>query len=236
MDVNSLSITAQSADLSLATHSAAWRIALALLSSYLLGAIPTGYLAGRLLKGIDIRTLGSGNVGATNVFRNLGARAGAVVLAVDMGKGLLAVTLVPVLMGLVPNHLDTLACGLVAVLGHDYTCFLGFKGGKGVATSAGVLLGLETWATLLSLGAFGLVVAVTRMVSAGSLAAAALLPAFIYLFPGSKGEIGNGKYTLYLAMGLVVLVWVKHIPNIKRIFAGTENRFGGKKKEEDSRG
>jgi glycerol-3-phosphate acyltransferase PlsY len=235
MDANALTLTAQSADLAMSVQNPLWRIALALLASYLLGAIPTGYLAGRLLKGVDIRTLGSGNVGATNVLRNLGAKAGAAVLAIDMAKGLLAVILVPRLLGLAPNHWDTLACGLVAVLGHDYTCFVGFKGGKGVATSAGLLLGLEPVATVLALLVFILAILASRMVSLGSLLAGLALPFFIFLFPTSGGEIGTHHLALYLAIFLVALLWIKHIPNIKRILAGTENRLGAQK-QEDGRG
>jgi glycerol-3-phosphate acyltransferase PlsY len=236
MDANAISLTAQSADLALAGQNPLWRVALALAISYLLGAIPTGYLAGRLLKGVDIRQLGSGNVGATNVFRNLGAKAGVAVLLVDMAKGLLAVTLVPRLLSLAPNHWDTLACGLVAVLGHDYTCFLNFKGGKGVATSAGLLLGLEPAATVLALLVFAAVTLAGRMVSLGSLLAALSLPFFMFLFPTSGGEIGKHHLALYLGILLVALVWLKHIPNIRRILAGTEHRFGSRRGGEGGHG
>lgn len=215
------------------------RILLAVLASYLLGSIPTAYIAGRLLRGIDIRTQGSGNVGATNVFRVLGPKPGAAVLAIDMAKGALAVTAVPALFGLVPNHWDTLACGLVAVLGHDFTVFLRFKGGKGVATSCGVFLGLEPVATVLALAVFAGTVWSSRMISLGSLLAAASLPLFIFLVPTSKGEIGNRHWVLYLALLLVVVLWVKHIPNIKRILAGTESKFnpkGGEAKKEEGNG
>jgi acyl phosphate:glycerol-3-phosphate acyltransferase len=137
--------------------------ALQLLAAYLMGAIPFAYLAGRALRGIDIRRHGSGNVGATNVMRVLGKGPGAAVLALDMGKGALAAAWLP---GLAAPPLEAwpAVLGLAAVLGHSYTCFLGFKGGKGVATSAGVLLGLAPVATLGALLAFALVLAFSRMV------------------------------------------------------------------------
>lgn len=196
---------------------AVWQVA----AAYLLGAVPFAYLAGRLLKGLDIRQHGSGNVGATNVFRVLGKGPGAAVLALDMAKGWLAAAWLPSLAPL-PTAAWPALLGLAAVLGHSYTCFLGFRGGKGVATSAGVLLGLAPWATLGALLVFALVLGLSRMVSAGSLAAALALPPLAWRQHGLEAPV------FWLSLGLAALVWVKHIPNIRRILAGTENRVGGK--------
>lgn len=226
---------------------------LQLLAAYLLGAIPFAYVAGRRLKGLDIRQHGSGNVGATNVFRVLGRGPGAAVLALDMAKGWLAAAWLPTLgagsaanafFSGSPSDKPWWPCvlGLAAVLGHSYTAFLGFKGGKGVATSAGVFLGLAPWSTLTVLGLFGLTLAATRMVSAGSLLGALALPGAVAWFrewrpaaaPAHMIESMGAAWSpqvrpvFWLALGLAVLVWVRHIPNLKRIWAGTENRVGGK--------
>jgi glycerol-3-phosphate acyltransferase PlsY len=223
---------------------------LQLLLAYLLGSIPFAYIAGKRYKGLDLRQHGSGNLGATNVFRVLGRGPGIAVLLLDMGKGVVAVTLLPHLghanrfaalfsSGPAEQAWWPCALGLAAVLGHSYTVFLGFKGGKGVATSAGVFLGLAPWATLCVLGVFLAVFLVGRMVSLGSLLAAAALPALVAAFKewspaASKPSLDDlmaGGWSLqarpvfYLAVGLALLVWLKHIPNIKRIAAGTESRF-----------
>jgi glycerol-3-phosphate acyltransferase PlsY len=193
--------------------------ALQLLAAYLLGAIPFAYIAGKALKGIDIRQHGSGNVGATNVLRVLGKGPGAAVLAMDMAKGCLAAAWLPTLAP-APFVGWAAVLGLAAVLGHSYTCFLSFKGGKGVATSAGVFFGLAPLAMLGVVAVFILVFAVGRMVSAASLAAALCLPALVLYFYGAADPI------FWLALILAVIVWVRHIPNLKRIVAGTEPRFG----------
>jgi glycerol-3-phosphate acyltransferase PlsY len=215
--------------------------------AYGLGSIPFAYVAGRLLRGIDIRQHGSGNTGATNVFRVLGPGPGVAVLLADVAKGAAAVLLLP---KLAPagfwDQLNGLwwpcALGLAAVLGHTYTVFLGFKGGKGVATSLGVFLALAPWATLVVLAVFGAVFLSSRMVSAGSLAGAAVLPlAVVWFREWQPSRLGRGlgdllggwgwrmRPVFWLALLLAVFVWVKHIPNIRRILAGTENRFGAKK-------
>jgi glycerol-3-phosphate acyltransferase PlsY len=230
-------------------------IALAqLLLAYLLGSIPSAWLAGKWVKGIDIREHGSGNMGATNVFRVLGPGPGVAVLLADIAKGAAAVLLLPLLAS--PASFDwlrtsqTLASsawwpcllGLAAVLGHTYTIFLGFKGGKGVATSLGVFLGLAPLATLVVVAVFGVIFWATRMVSAGSLAASAILPSAVVLFKewrpwgyreafylgfdAAREETWATRPVLCLAMVLALLVWLKHVPNIKRILAGTENRIG----------
>ena len=227
---------------------------LQILIAYLLGALPFAYWAGRLLKGLDIRQHGSGNVGATNVFRVLGKGPGIVVLVLDILKGFIAVYWLPKLgapsgasawisSGPMSQAWWPCLLGLAAVLGHSYTCFLGFKGGKGVATSAGVFLGLAPLATASAIGIFIVVFALSRMVSAGSLAAALALPPLVAYFkewsPAAAVPTLSDQFrgdndplarpVLWLAVALALVVWIRHIPNIKRILAGTENRFGKKK-------
>lgn len=228
--------------------------ALQVLIAYLLGALPFAYWAGRLLRGLDIRQHGSGNVGATNVFRVLGRAPGIVVLALDILKGFAAVYWLPRLgapsgaaawisSGPLSQAWWPCLLGLAAVLGHSYTCFLGFKGGKGVATSAGVFLGLAPYATLCTITVFLVVFAASRMVSAGSLLAALALPGLVAAFkewrPAASTQSLSDQFrgagdplarpVLWLAVALGLVVWIRHIPNIKRILAGTENKFGKKK-------
>jgi len=193
----------------------------ALVLSYLLGALPTGYLVGRL-RGLDIRTLGSGNTGATNVMRTLGLPAGVMVLIIDAAKGFLAVAWVP---GLTPYpEFDWLrvACGLAAVLGHTFTLFLKFKGGKGVATTGGVLLALAPMAGVAALLIFACIVALTKTVSAGSLISALLLPPLVWIL----GEAGQGYSILLMSLLLAVLIIVRHSGNIQRLRNGTEHKIG----------
>lgn len=215
--------------------------ALAALVAYLLGSIPTGFLVARA-KGVDIRTVGSGNIGATNALRVLGKPAGICVLTVDALKGFLAVVLVvhwfPQLHQMAPGlfagddgssgHLREvigIVAGIFAVLGHNYTCWLGFKGGKGIATSAGVLTALVPWALLIILSVWILLSAVTRYVSIGSIAASATLPFATWLT--------TRDWTLTLVTGAMgVLAIYKHKGNIQRLLGGTEPRIGQRKPQE----
>ncbi|WP_437807548.1 glycerol-3-phosphate 1-O-acyltransferase PlsY [Sorangium sp. So ce1078] len=191
--------------------------AIYLVLAYLLGAIPTGYLFARFVRGIDIRTVGSGNIGATNVLRAFGWRPGLAVMAADMAKGALAAGPLGWWLSAAPGGWVAAAGGLIAVLGHDYTVFLGMRGGKGVATSCGVLLVLAPRSTLATLALFAVVVRATRMVSAGSLAGALALPALLWLLGERDAPV------LCLSLLLCAFIWLKHIPNIRRIIAGTES-------------
>jgi len=203
-------------------------IALAI-GAYVLGSIPTGYLIAQA-KGIDIRTVGSGNIGATNVFRFLGKPAGVFVLVFDGLKGFaacawLADTLLQT-FHLNPGNTDylRLVAGLAVVLGHNYTFWLNFKGGKGIATSAGVLAAIVPWALLIILSLWIILFALTRYVSVGSLAASFTLPFATWLTTKS--------WTLTLvtaAMGALAIY--KHKGNIQRLLSGTENRVGAPKKQ-----
>lgn len=190
--------------------------------AYLCGSVPTGFLVARA-KGIDIRKVGSGNMGATNVFRTLGKGPGILVLLIDAAKGALPVLLLVLLFddtGADPVWLKLISA-LVAVLGHNYTCWLGFKGGKGIATSAGVLAALVPQAFLITLATWVVVFAVSRYVSLASVAAAGILPVATVLTRQPVPIIG-----LNLLLGLLA-IW-KHKPNIERLLAGTENRIGKK--------
>lgn len=201
---------------------------LTIVVAYLLGSVPTGFLVGRA-KGIDIRTIGSGNIGATNVFRYFGKFAGLLVLLGDALKGLLAVLLVPrlawVIFGAPGDALNRewleIVAGLAAILGHNYTCWLRFKGGKGIATSAGVLVALVPYALLIILGVWIVVLALTRFVSLASICASFTLPFATW--------ITGGSFTMIAITGaMTVLAIYKHKPNIERLLKGTESRIGKK--------
>ncbi|MDD5634843.1 MAG: glycerol-3-phosphate 1-O-acyltransferase PlsY [Candidatus Omnitrophica bacterium] len=196
-----------------------------LLLAYVLGSIPTAYVFGKVLKGIDIREYGSGNVGATNVFRVMGKWPAIIVFIIDFLKGFLAVTLVPLLMQkffsvINPDRYDYVITfsGVAAIAGHIWTCFLKFKGGKGVATTAGVMIGI---APLIFVG--GLIVWTAafyswRYVSLASLIAATSLPVFA-LFSG------KGFPFVIFCCALCIVGVYSHRENIKRLIQGKENKF-----------
>jgi glycerol-3-phosphate acyltransferase PlsY len=201
--------------------------------AYLLGSVPSGYWAGRWLKGIDIREHGSGSTGATNVLRTLGKLPALIVLIVDVLKGVGAIALVPWIYGLaqvqawMPAALDLVVwqawlvplAGIAALLGHSKSVFLNFTGGKSVATSLGVLLAMNWQVGLGTLGVFLLVLAVSRIVSLGSIVGAIAVSVLMLLtrqpFP-------------YLLFGLAggIYVIVRHRTNMQRLIAGTEPRIG----------
>ena len=202
-------------------------------AAYLLGSIPTGFLVGKA-RGIDIRTVGSGNIGATNVVRSLGKGPGTLVLLADALKGWVAVQVAaPLIARLVsgapaPDLEDYLriVAGITVILGHNYTCWLGFKGGKGIATSAGVLLALVPWALLIIVGVWILAFSITHYVSVGSIAASFTLP-FATWFTTSPHDAGLTAVTAALG----VLAICKHRRNVQRLLDGTEHRVQFKKKE-----
>ena len=200
---------------------------LTVLGAYLLGSIPTGFLVARW-KNVDITKVGSGNIGATNVFRILGKGPGIFVLVTDAAKGAVAVLFVPglavALSGAGSVWLPAVAA-VSAVLGHNFTCWLRFKGGKGIATSAGVMAALVPEAFLVIVAAWIVVFALSRYVSLASIAAAVVLPPATYLTVRSDLQWPLVGLTTLLA---VLAVW-RHKPNIQRLLAGTENRFGKKK-------
>lgn len=199
---------------------------LALLAAYAIGSIPAAYLAG-MSRGIDLRKHGSGNLGATNVFRVLGPRIGSVVFAFDMAKGA-----VPVLylwhwidpdLRLLGEWVPIL-CGLAAIAGHVRPLWLGFsKGGKGVATAGGVFLALAPLEASLAIAGFALTLLVSGFVSLGSMVAAVLLPVLLFIRFGPLSPL------FMLCAVIALFVFWTHRANIERLRQGTENRFGTKR-------
>lgn len=200
--------------------------------AYLFGSIPTGYLAGKYLQGIDIREHGSGSTGATNVLRTIGKKAAIAVLAIDMLKGAIAVFLVKVictssLSEFVPNSwqpwLITITA-LMAVIGHSKSVWLNFSGGKSVATSLGVLLVMNPIVALSTLGTFGVMLAISRIVSLSSVTGAVAVGILMILLK---------QPTPYIIFGVLcgVYVIVRHKTNLQRLLAGTEPKIGQKLSE-----
>jgi len=209
-------------------------ILLTLLIAYLIGSLPTALIAGKLLKKIDIREHGSGNAGATNVFRVLGWKAGLVVLLIDMFKGFACVWWIPSLAVVNPDsfiYIQILA-GIAAIAGHIWTIFAKFRGGKGVGTAAGVFLGLQPGPVMICLIIFIGVVYKSRYVSLGSMIAAFLLP-IILLIQKYFLQVEIPMPMIVLSILLAVLIIITHRSNINRLIQGTESEFSfGKKKEE----
>ena len=185
---------------------------------YLLGSMPNGYLAGRWLKGIDLRQCGSGSTGATNVLRNVGKGPALAVFLLDVGKGALAVLLAKS-FGL--NDWVHVLAGLAALAGHIWPVWLGWKGGKAVATGLGMFLGLAWPVGLACFGLFMAVISISRIVSLSSVVAAIGLPVLMLISGGSSA---------YLVVSLVASLMVlwRHRSNIERLIAGTEPRIGAK--------
>ena len=201
--------------------------AVLLVGSYLLGSIPFGYLAGRLVA-IDIRQAGSGNVGATNVVRVLGKGYGYPVFALDVLKGFAAVKIAMLMApGRPPEWNSPQMFGILAavssVLGHLYPPWLKFKGGKGVATSAGALLALTPVATLIGVAIWIIVFWLTRYVSLASITAAIVLPIVILVV--SSRDQNKGKLLVYASACVAVVVIWRHRSNVSRLMRGTEPRF-----------
>ncbi|HEU4585723.1 MAG TPA: glycerol-3-phosphate 1-O-acyltransferase PlsY [Gemmatimonadaceae bacterium] len=195
--------------------------AVGILFAYLLGGIPAAYLAGRLVKGIDLRKHGSGNLGATNVYRVLGAKAAVPVFLFDIAKGAAAVALLPRLTTSPHAAIWALVYGLAAIAGHMRSPYLGWSsGGKGVATALGVFVALVPWATLTALAAWLAVFALSRFVSLASLASAVVLPLAIVVFDGVRSPV----FVLSVVVSLAV-IWM-HRANIERLRHGQEHRVG----------
>ena len=200
------------------------------LIAYLLGSIPTGFLVAKA-RGFDIRTVGSGNIGATNVFRILGKPAGIFVLLTDAAKGWMAVFVVAKLMsawfypaaGSTAREWFAICAGVAAILGHNYTCWLYFKGGKGIATSAGVLGALVPGPFLIILSVWIIIFALTRYVSLASISAA-------FTLPFAAWAVGDSLTIIFVAAALTALAIYKHKANIKRLIDGTEGKIILKKR------
>lgn len=213
---------------------------LVLAGGYLLGSLPTGWLAGRWLAGIDLRQLGSGSTGATNVLRQLGKGPALVVFLVDLLKGTATVLLAKALLqpggGFTPStDWWVVAAGLAALAGHSWPVWLGWKGGKAVATGLGMLLGLVPAVGLACFGTFLACLALSRIVSLSSVVAALSLP---LLMLAAFAGAGTGVRPAYLALALLttaLVVW-RHRSNLQRLMAGEEPRLGQKTPPEDAAG
>jgi glycerol-3-phosphate acyltransferase PlsY len=198
-------------------------------AAYLLGSIPTGFLLMRLFRHQDIRSFGSGNIGATNVLRSGGKSLGAATFVLDMLKGSASVLLCGLLAAvLTPDmpHRDAQAlAALCAVLGHMFPIWLRFKGGKGVATGFGVFLVAAPVAALISISLFAVIFAFTRYVSLASIIGAASFPIFAWITV--RGE--RSWFFIAVQSAVALLIIVKHHQNIRRLLAGTESRIGARK-------
>jgi glycerol-3-phosphate acyltransferase PlsY len=198
---------------------------LLLVLAYLLGSLPTGYLAGKWLKGIDIRTVGSGSTGATNVLRTLGKPAGIIVFAIDVLKGVAAILLARTFASAALQDWIVVLAGLLGVIGHSKPIWLGFKGGKSVAIGLGIILAIDWRVGLSAFGIFLASILVTRIVSISSIAAAVGVLVLMYIFqPGLP-------YMLFAAIASTYVI-VRHRTNIQRILAGTEPKIGQKLPQE----
>lgn len=191
---------------------------MALLAAYLLGSVSFGYMAGKLLCGIDIRKYGSGNAGTTNILRTLGTGPAVAVLMLDAGKGLTAVLLAKALTG---DANMMMLSAIAAVAGHNWPVFHGFRGGRGIATSIGVFLGLAPAVILIATAIGVTIIAVTRYVSLGSIIGSAMIPVLMLIFRMPP------SYTMLGIILAAFAIW-RHRQNISRLLAGTENKLGKK--------
>ena len=196
---------------------------LLVVASYLIGAIPTSYVVARAVRGIDLREHGSGNLGATNAYRVLGWRAATPIFIVDIAKGWFPAFFFPQWDNAAAPEW-ALAYGAAAIVGHVWSIYVGLRGGKGVATGAGVFLALAPAAVLIALAVWGALVFLTGYVSLASIVAAAIMPILVFLFTGT-GPV------LWLAIGLATFVVFAHRANMGRLMRGEEHRFGRKKAE-----
>jgi glycerol-3-phosphate acyltransferase PlsY len=194
---------------------------LGLAAAYVLGSIPWAYLAGKAIKGIDLRTVGSGNLGATNVYRSLGAPVAVLVLLLDAGKGFVPARFFAAWTQANPPELWAIAFGVAAIVGHVRPVFLLWKGGgKGVATAAGVFLALAPVPVAIAIGVFVAVVASFRYISLGSIVAAAALPLATLAVTGPRAPL------FYVSLGICLFVCWTHRTNIARLRRGEEPKFG----------
>ncbi len=209
---------------------------LSLIASYLVGSIPTALIAGKIIGGIDIREHGSGNAGATNVYRLFGMKPYLAVLGIDMLKGFMAVAVVADFgAGFFSTERTGLYCGLAAVAGHIWTVFAGFKGGKGVATAAGVFFGLNAPVAAGAIAVYLIVTLTTKYVSLGSIMAAACAPIFLIVDEMVFG--GNvPSEMIAAAFALAGLIVYTHRENIGRLMKGEERKTDFLKREKRSEG
>jgi len=198
------------------------RIAILIACAYLLGSLPFGLMVGRWVRGVDIRKFGSGNIGFSNVLRVLGPGPASLVLVGDTLKGVIPVVVgrrLLVSWGVSPADLWVLAVALAAILGHSFSVFCGFRGGRAVATALGTLLGLCWPSALIALSIWLALVAATRYISLGSMVAALSVPTYIALAHRPPSWIAFWS-------AIALLIVVRHLPNIKRLLSGTETKIG----------
>ena len=194
---------------------------LLVLLAYLVGATPTSHWVGRGIYGVDLRKVGSGNLGATNTFRVLGWKAALPVVLVDVAKGWLPAWLFPALDSVASPAVWTLVYGGAAILGHVFSVWVAFRGGKGVATSGGVFLAIAPWAVLLAFGVWLVTLLLSRMVSLASILAAFTIPVAVAVTPHEGGT----PVLAFTATLAAFVIWA-HRANLRRILAGEEHRFG----------
>ena len=193
---------------------------LILFLGYLFGSFPSGYLAGRIAKGIDIRSLGSGSTGATNVLRHIGKRAAITVFLLDVFKGVLAILLAKYFQ---LNDSWQVAIGLSTLIGHIWPVWLNWKGGKAVATGLGIFLGLSWQVGLSTLGIFIIMITLFRIVSLASVSAALALPLIMFLsFKNSNFSL---PFLVISLLAMTLVIW-RHRENISRLIKGKEPRIG----------
>jgi glycerol-3-phosphate acyltransferase PlsY len=210
-------------------------LVLVIVISYLIGSIPFGIIVSKQLAGFDIRTKGSGNMGSTNAFRVLGWKLGLLVQVLDVLKGVAAVLVATYFFNGLPFHNATpfedltvfrVIAGVAAVIGHVYTCFAGFKGGKGISTAAGMLLAIAPIEVAVAFGLFVLLVVFSGYISLGSIGAAIAFPFTMFLRENAFGvDITGYKTMIFFAIGLSVFLIYTHRTNIGRLANGVENRF-----------
>lgn len=203
-----------------------YSLILIVLLSYLIGSFPTSIVWGRMTRRIDIREYGSGNAGGTNALRVLGWQAGLVVALIDVGKGMLAAALVSrIRIDSMPieHELVQIIAGTAVVVGHIWTVLALFKGGKGVATAAGVLLAIYPWVALICFSIFATVVIATRYVSLGSITAVSSIPFVLMMMDRMGRQTSNSS--LFFSVLIGCLIFYTHRGNIRRLLDGTENRF-----------
>lgn len=198
-------------------------LAIAIAVSYLLGSIPFGLIVGKLAKGIDIRDFGSGNIGASNVLRTLGPVLFAVVLVLDVGKGFASVRIAEAL-GFGSSPWLVVLIGLTSVLGHTFSVFLKFRGGKAVATSLGVVIGLAPLIAAVAFGIWVMVVALTRYISLSSLIASVSVPTMMFAWTSQNVPLAYRAFAAVAALTIVI----RHRSNMKRLITGTETKISEK--------
>lgn len=196
--------------------------------AYILGSVPFGLVIAKVFYRVDIRKHGSGNIGATNCYRTLGPVAGISVLTADVLKAMIPIFIAQAVLSGTPDivPLMSVIVGLSAVIGHSYSIFLGFSGGKGMATASGIILALWPWAAPILVGLWALIIALTRYVSLASIIVAITLPVLVAILYPSK---------VYIVFSVVVgaVVVYRHRSNISRLLEGTELKMGKKSLEED---